>query len=679
MKMDLIQWLRNQSGQPDLEVRLLDVGSLTAQDTREWLIGNGKGSFACASITGANTRRYHGLFVGALEPPVGRTMLFSRIDEKVNGEDLATNLWSGGSVNPHGYKKLVAFTLDPVPTWLFQVKGGYLIKQVAIPYGQQHVVVGYTWVCDTECGETGADLQLRLLVNSRDFHAEMHAENAPQFSVKEVTAGLEVRSSWYQQLLKLSFSRGQYMSDPQWYHNYYWPREFERGLGDSEDAFHIGHLGVKLGNGQSVTICAGLDSPATTCDIADVVKAVDARHRDLLKRAGNPVSADVRRLVLAADAFPVWRNSVSSDTILAGYHWFNDWGRDSMISLPGLTLSTGRPEIAKGILTTFRQYLSEGMLPNNFPDKDQKPDYNTSDATLWWAWALLKYYEKTGDREFIKSCLPDLVSVVDWHVKGTRYNLKMDPTDGLISGGAAGVQLTWMDAKCGDYVVTPRAGKAVEINALWFNFLKVLAKLHIDCGADGARFEKMAQQVKTSFAAAFWNAEKSCLFDVIREDGSKDSSVRPNQLMAISLQFDLLTPEQARSVLWTVEAELLTPFGMRSLSPYDPQYQGIYGTGKASANQYFRDITYHQGTVWSWLVGPWVDARIKVYGQNEKNFSFVSSWLAPLRRHVLESAGMGSISEIFDGDHPHKPQGCIAQAWSVAELLRVLTDHAQLQ
>ncbi|MBI4532348.1 MAG: glycogen debranching protein, partial [Candidatus Melainabacteria bacterium] len=372
------------------------------------------------------------------------------------------------------------------------------------------------------------------------------------------------------------------------------------------------------------------------------------------------------------------RYSTSGKSIIAGYHWFSDWGRDTMISLPGLTLSTGRAEVAREILKTFGQYLSQGMLPNTFPDSGMTPLYNTADATFWWAWALLKYFKATQDKEFVSTQLPLLDSVVTWHEKGTRYGLHVDPEDGLVTGGEAGVQLTWMDAKVGDYVVTSRQGKAVEINALWFNFLKILEYLYATVGGDNSKYTILANKVSSGFLA-FWNPETSCLVDVLHQDGTRDTSVRPNQLIALSLPFDILPTDKARSVLAVVEQELLTPMGLRTLSPKDPVYKGRYGEWKPVASQYDRDITYHQGTVWPWLLGPWVDARIKIWGATKENFQYVAEHLQGIRRHIVGEAGLGYVSEIFDGDVPHHACGSIAQAWSSAELLRVLTDYGQLQ
>jgi len=677
MEFDLISWLRKQTGNANLDVPLSAIDGLVVGDTREWLVTNGLGSFASGAITGANRRRHHGLLIAALKPPVARTLFFSRIDEVVAGQALATNHWVGGSVSPEGYKHLVAFAALPVPTWVFAVPGGYLVKQLAMQHGQQQVTVGYTWV--PSGSQNSIEVELSVIINARDFHSESRASGGLTFQQSVTGQRVKITNSAYPNTaLSLAFTSGTYADECAWYSNYQLPIEHERGLGDTDDAYRAGVLRVTIPAGSSVTLHAGLSLTSPDASIEDAVRAVVAYQTDLIKKSGSPTNTDCQRLVIAADAFVVHRNSTNSGSVIAGYHWFNDWGRDSMISLPGLTLATGRFAEARSILTTFRKYLSEGMLPNNFPDQGQQPDYNTADATLLWAWAMAKYVAASSDVEFVRECLSDLESVVDWHLKGTRYNLHVDPIDGLLTGGAPNVQLTWMDAKCGDYVVTPRGGKPVEINALWFNYLMVLADFRELLSLNGDKYRQLADRVKAGFSA-FWNAERGCLYDVINEDGTKDGAIRPNQLFALSLQHELISGPQAASILWVVESELLTPHGLRSLSPYDQKYQGLYGQGLPSSDQYHRDVTYHQGTVWSWLIGPWVDARMRVHGSTTENVNYVKSRLSGLRTHLLSDACVGNISEIFDGNAPHKPQGCIAQAWGVAELLRLLTEHPELR
>lgn len=721
MSFDFAKWLRERVGDNDLSCPLLNMTGVTPADEREWLVTNGMGSFASGSVLGANTRRYHGLLVASLDAPVRRTMMFSRIDEvaEVGGArvELACNYWGSGDVAPHGYKHLKAFTSKPTPTWVYALSGGTLVKQVMMLPKKQQVVVGYTWLPDGE-SKSSLKLELHLLANYRDFHSPTRGAQDWRFEQNLSGSGVNVKAFDSARQLRISFDSGTYKESGSWYWKYQWPREYDRGLDDHEDNYHLGTLEVELEAGKTVTLCGSLmaalgdentnNSAAEHISAEDALKAVVAHQKELLRLAGNPENAMLRNLVLACDQFVVDRKSTQAHSIIAGYHWFGDWGRDSMISMPGLTLSTGRTDIARGILKTFGRYVSQGMLPNFFPDSGQEPEYNTLDATLWWAWSLYKYYQATGDLKFVGEQLPLLDSVVDWHRKGTRHGIKLDENDGLVAGGEPGVQLTWMDAKCGDLVVTPRQGKAVEINALWYNLLKTLeffhrtlapgavqvsgnaaSSLHQGAEADAVgattvsavidntvadTYSRLAEKTRQGFAQ-FWNVELGCYYDVIHEDGTRDASIRPNQVFALSLPFQCIDAEQAKSALEVVERELLTPKGLRTLAPGDPDYKGIYGCGLASANQYMRDITYHQGTVWPWLLGAWVDARIKVYGADESNKSFIRERLKGLATHLTEEGCVGSISEIFDGNAPHRDRGCIAQAWSVAELTRVLSEH----
>lgn len=736
---DLGAWLKKQS--PELNMTFTDLAPVVAGDRREWLITNGLGSYASASLSGANTRSYHGLFVAALEPPVSRTVMLSRIDEIACGQSLATNYWSSGDTAPMGYKSIVACAVYPVPTFVFRLPQGYLVKQIAMLPREQKVFIGYSYIADAGAGNlpkapakdqhsleshsldsSSIDLQLHLLANYRDFHSQTRGSADWQFaqSVCESNGETKLEASAFEgaSKLKLKFDGGYQMS-PDWWWNYSLPRETERGLPNREDLFHLGIIDASLKSGESITVCVSLagsvdavdmnaqDDKNTSkkTDINDIVRKVVNYQNELISQAaassqvvansqvatgasasGGPklsVSNFQKQLILAGDQFLVQRKSSNGPTVIAGYHWFNDWGRDTMISLTGLALATGRYAEAKGILNTFAKYISDGMLPNNFPDQGQNPDYNTVDATLWWAYALKRYEQATGDSEFVYQQLPLLDSVIDWHKKGTRYGIKVDETNGLLSEGQEGFALTWMDARVGDYVVTPRRGKAVEINALWYHFLKTVANWHralSDGFADSC--EAMAQKVKENFGK-FWNAEAGCLYDLIdvpSADGSKvvDASIRPNQLFALSLADDLVTKEQAASIIAGVEGKLVTPVGLRTLSPVDHNYKPFYGGGGESANQYQRDITYHQGTVWPWLLGALVDARIKHLGKSAESLNIARGHLKGIEKHLLEDGCMGSINEIFDGDYPHTDRGCVAQAWSVAEILRLLADYPEL-
>jgi len=673
----LEEWFEKQIASTTERPPSYDTKSIHPADEREWLVTNGLGSYASGSISGANTRRYHGLLTAALDPPTSRTLMLARVDEHVGGENISTNLWTPDVVSPRGYEKLISFSVTPCPHWVYELSSGYLIKQVFMLPGRQQVYIGYSW--EKKPGEADEQLiELHAIVNFRNFHSQTIGNENWRFLESTRPGVVSLRAYDGAPELHLNYTKGEWRRETSWYNGYYYPRELERGLSDREDNFHTGTLSCKLKSGESMLLIASLEPVDFIPELADAMKELIRSQQALQLQAGQPQHPAVKKLVAAADSFIVKRASTDSHSILAGYHWFNDWGRDSMISLPGLTLATGRFDVARSILQTFQSFLSQGMLPNNFPDSGQTPHYNTSDATLWWAWSLKKYYESSGDLEFLQAALPALESVVPYYVGGTRYNIHVDQEDGLVSGGADGVQLTWMDAKVGDLVVTPRKGKAVEISALWYNFLRILAEFKNELGEDGSKYDEMAQKTKEGFQA-FWNAERKCLYDVINDDGSKDDAVRPNQLLAVSLQGDLLSEEQKLSVLAVVEAELLTPFGLRSLSPKHPQYRGKYGTGRRSSNQYERDTCYHQGTVWTWLLGPWIDARMAVHGDGAENVQFITAQLALLlHHHVLFEAGLGNVSEIFDGDAPHKAQGCIAQAWSVAELLRAFSEYPVL-
>lgn len=677
MSFQLGEWYKKLLGS-DIETPFYDPRSIHPADEREWLVSNGLGSFASGSISGANTRRYHGLLIAALDPPISRHLLFTRVDEFVNGENVSTNLWTPDVVNPRGYEKVQSFSIYPCPTWVMEFESGYLVKQVFMLPAKQHIYLGYSW--EPKEGQSDElQLDLHLIANFRDFHGRTQGNADWRFQQNQKPGAVCLKAYEQAQELWVTYSQGEYRQEPSWYNGYFYPRELERGLSDREDNFHAGVLSLKLKKGKPLLLMGSLEQIDFMPELSDALAEL-VRYQDSLQlQADNPDHPAVKKLVQAADKFIVRRKATGSQSIIAGYHWFNDWGRDAMISLPGLTLGTGRFEAARRILSTFQSYLSEGMLPNNFNDAGQGPSYNSADATLWWAWSLRKYCIATEDADFIKAALPSMESVVEHFVNGTRFNIKMDQNDALLNAGEDGVALTWMDAKTGDYIVTPRRGKPVEISALWYHFVRTVADFKEMLDEDYEYYDELADRIEEGFQS-FWCDERKYLCDVINGDGSKDESLRPNQLLAISLHPDLLDEEQKAAVLSVVEAELLTPFGLRSLSPKHPDYKGRYGNGKRSASQYERDITYHQGTVWAWLLGPWVDARMQVHGDGEDNIREINAHIALLlHHHMMAEAGMGSISEIFDGDTPHKAQGCIAQAWSVAELLRVFNEYPELQ
>ncbi len=699
---DFTTWLLQQIGEPTEKVLPLCVMDQDVrQDGREYLLTNGLGSYSSASISGANTRRYHALFCVAETPPTYRRILFSRVDETLrfgNNKkyELATNFWKSGH-HSRGYRYLRAFAPYPVPSWCFEVPEGMLIKQVVMPHDKQEMTLGYAWIPrNTFDSESQApQLELKILVNNRDFHAETKGWSDWKF--RQVVEGQTVRIQAYDtaSVLCLSWNDGHYQTAGDWYWAYHWPRESERGLNDTEDLYLSGTLTTTLTQGSPLSLTAqtaafsafveSIPGQTGQSKIEQLIRQSHKRHKELHQDYGLGEDEFVSQLARAADDFVVSRASTHGKSVIAGYHWFGDWGRDTMISLPGLTLPTKRHEDARSILRTFGQHMSEGMLPNNFPDAGEQPSYNTSDATFWWACSLYKYYKATRDLKLIVEQFPLLEEVVEWHVTGTRYGLHVDREDFLITSSDTSVQLTWMDAKCGDFVVTPRTGKAVEINALWYNFLRTLEFFWDQIASSSklasiearANYGRLALKAKAGFAK-FWNADRQCLFDVIKPDGSVDPSIRCNQLFAASLPFKCVSVLEAQQILAVVDDELLTPAGLRTLSPKDEKYQGQYGQGLSSADQFHRDLTYHQGTVWPWLLGAYIDAVFYAYGDNPDSVALARYCLAHLEKHIVAEAGIGSISEIFDGDPPHKPQGCIAQAWSVAEILRVISEHPQI-
>ena len=638
------------------------VSDFAAASAREWLETNGIGGYASGTVSGANTRRYHGLLVAATKPPLGRSVLLSKLEETVivGGErfELSANRYPG-AIHPTGYRFLKSFKLDPFPVWSFELGGIEIEKKIFMRNGENTTLV--TWsVKDNEAVEMPAMiLEVRPLTAFRDHHHLRHATDDFDTSVETGDSWAAVRPM--SDLPALYFT-GNFTSaerTSEWYRNFEYAIELERGFDFHEDLFQPFLLKFDLA--QPATLIASTEK-REELDVSKTEKAELKRRASLVANLTNK-DPFLRQLALAADQFIVARGA--GKTVIAGYPWFSDWGRDTMIALPGLTLATGRPEIAKSILSEFAGHISEGMIPNRFPDVGEQPEYNTVDATLWFFEAIRAYLAKTDDKEFIRTALYEkLVDIIEWHIRGTRHKIHVD-TDGLLYAGEPGVQLTWMDAKIGDWVVTPRTGKAVEIQALWYNALLVISDLGQLMGdvENSGKFSQMADVARDSFNGQFWNSAAECLFDVIDGD-DKDASIRPNQILAVSLEHSILETERAARVLEKVEAELLTPFGLRTLSPYDPRYVPVYiGT------PHDRDASYHQGTVWAWLIGPFVDAYRKVHSNDPQLEQKIEAFTGEFREH-LSAAMLGQVSEIFDGDPPHPPRGCPAQAWSVAELLR---------
>ena len=644
-------------------------GDLAAAESREWLVTNGIGGYASGTVAGSQTRRYHGMLVAALQPPVGRTQLVSAIDEIVHyaGADfpLATHRWASGDIDPQGFLFLEDFHLEgSTPVWTYALADALLEKRVWMRQGENTTYIQYTFVR----GSSALEMEWKALVNYRDFHSLTHAGEW-RMNITPVENGVKVLAFDGAAPFYLKSSAATCEPRHEWYLGCYFAEETERGLSDLEDRLFAALFRAKLEVGSSFTLVVSTEA-AAALDV-ETARAERANYEVKLFhdwQAKNETLAGeapswLWQLILAADQFIVKRSlpeEPDGRSIIAGYHWFGDWGRDTMIALPGLTLATGRAGVARQILLAFSRCVDKGMLPNNFPDAGGKPEYNTVDAALWYFESLRQYFEATQDDVTLQKLFPILAGVIEAHVAGTRYNIHVDPTDGLLYAGGPGVQLTWMDAKIGDWVVTPRTGKPVEINALWINALETMAGFARSLARPGDAYEKLAAKTKKSFQK-FWNLDRNCCFDVIDSPGiGNDASLRPNQIFAVSLPVSPLTPQQQRAVVDICARRLLTSHGLRSLAPRETGYSGHYGGSPRD-----RDAAYHQGTVWGWLLGPFARAHFRVYRDREAALRF----LEPLGRQIYAS-GLGTLSEIFDGDAPFTSRGCIAQAWTVAEVLR---------
>ena len=641
--------------------------------SREWLETNGIGGFACGTVIGCNARRYHALLCAATRPPLGRAVLVNKADETlIVGErtfELGCNQFPG-AIHPSGYAFLHEFESFPFPTWTYRVPGATLRKTLWMPEGENRVVVRLDLL------EGRAQLLVRPFVSGRDYH-QTHRWNetfSPSAATWHEGEGDElsrhVEMQPYAQWPSVVWTHdGEFLPGGAWYYSFELEAERERGLDFVEDWWCPGAWTWKLSPDRP-TAWWTIGTQPVALSHARASQQRELKRRSTVEFDRTLSDATRDRLVRACDAFIVRREDGFS-TILAGYPWFSDWGRDTMIALPGLCLSTGRYDDARSILSTFARAMSQGMIPNRFPDAGETPDTNTVDATLWFFHAVARYFEATNDEAALREWYPALCDSLEWHLKGTRWGIQADAIDGLLSCGAPDTQLTWMDAKVGDWVVTPRAGKPVEIQAMWHGALCEMKGFAARLG-DVETEElcaRWAAKAHRHFAAKFWNEEENCLFDCLQPDGAPDAAIRPNQIFAVSLPHRLLSDEQAKHVVETVRRELQTPFGLRSLSPRDTRYRGIY-TGDSTQ----RDGSYHQGTVWAWLIGPFVSAYLKTHAGEDARMQ-ARLWLAPLVAH-LDAACLGQISEIFDGELPHTPRGCFAQAWSVAELLRAWDETA---
>jgi len=629
---------------------------------REWLVTNGLGGYASGTVAGINTRRYHGLLVASMNPPVQRMVLLASLEEwllEPGGEPqaLSAQEYWDGTVYPSGFRLLDGVELDGMlPVFRWAIDGRIVEKRIWMEHDASRTVLTYRLVAGAPLS-----LQLRPLFAHRDYHEQRHGQGG--FDMAETGDGWIIDAGGVRSHFQVRPS-AVVSSRPDWYWRILHRAERERGLDDEEDLFTPGSIEIVLDGAREVVVVAGVEPAAPGWDAATSLHAAQQRQAAQTDpRTNHPL---VAQLVVAAEQFRVARGVAAGSTapqqrtVIAGYHWFTDWGRDAMISLPGLTIRPGALWEARGVLDTYITFLDQGLIPNRFPDGGEPPEYGTIDATLWLFQALAAYLRASADWRFIADRLDAIEAIIDWHIRGTRHNIRMDASDGLLAGGEEGYALTWMDARVQDWVVTPRRGKPVEINALWYNALRLTADWCERAMRPAGGYRQMAAQARESAQQRFWYADGGYCYDVVDGPDGDDPSLRPNQVMALALAYPLFEGDRARATFEVVTSKLLTPYGLRTLSPDDARYQCVY-----QGDQRARDFAYHMGLVWPWLLGPYLDAHLRLGGDRAAARRLVDPFLAH-----LSDAGLGSISEIFEPEPPYRPVGCIAQAWSVAEILR---------
>lgn len=627
----------------------------------EWLVTNGIGGYASSSICGANTRRYHGLLVASLNPPTDRRVLVSKLEEKVisaREEFYACSNAYPGKIHPEGYQYLTSFTRMPLPTAVFSDGKHTVTKTVYMRYGKNTTVVEYT-----NEGEEALLMELTPLFVCRDYHHLFHEGKQWTYETRQLEERLlEIIPEKNSPAVFFRFTAGIFYPESHWYSNFEYAHEKERGLDYSEDARSVGKISCMLAPGESASMIFSTSLEDTAGDPEAWREEEEKRITALAPRKKDKF---IRDLAISGDQFLVRRHTSDNYTLIAGYHWFTDWGRDTMIAMRGLIISLRKKEAARSILSTFLHHLDGGMIPNRFPDQGEKPEYNTLDATLWLFVALYEYYEQFSDLHFIRQVFDKLTQIIEAHFNGTRYHIHVTP-EGLLYGGQAGTQLTWMDAKVNDYVVTPRIGCPVEINALWFNALSAYVTFGNLLGYPVASYAQKVKELKGEFRRRFIN-DKGYLYDVVIPGSTCDDTIRPNQIYAISLPFSPLTLTEAKQVLGVVQEHLYTDFGLRSLSPWHPDFKPIY-----TGDQWHRDNAYHQGTVWGFLWGEFAMAYLYVNRYSVASRQWVKEHAGKLEQHFYEADGIYAISENFDGGSPGRGKGCMQQAWSVGMTIKAL-------
>jgi predicted glycogen debranching enzyme len=666
---------------------VVDPSDPDALVTREWLVTNGLGGYASGTVPGVVTRRYHGILIAALGAPHGRTVMLSHLAEQIRLPD-GRKIEIGGrertidAPDAHGTGYLTEFRLEGgLPIWRYDVDGIVIERHIFMRHMQNTVHVMY----ELMHGAEAIELAIRPSINFRAQELPVNQPLAAPYEFLAVGDHYQVclgGSALPALRMKVFGSEATFTLKSKHIANILYPVEERRGYQGHGDLWSPGYFRFTIASTAPATLVASTESFEAIEVLSPMaaLAAEQARRERLIEQAVPEAQEGVAaELVLAADQFIITpagrtedalRARASGDevrTVIAGYHWFTDWGRDTMISLEGLTLVTGRQTEAGYILRTFAQYVRDGLIPNLFPERETDGLYHTADATLWFFHALSRYLKRSNDRLTLPLLFPSLKDIIACHIRGTKFGIRVDPRDGLLVQGAPGYQLTWMDAKVDDWVVTPRRGKAVEINALWYNALRLMQEWAERCGDSAANnYRALADQVSRSFNQRFWNAERGYLYDVVDQDnGSNDPKCRPNQVLSISLQHPVLAREHWQAVVQTVRERLLTPVGLRSLDPSDGDFKARYYGDLRT-----RDAAYHQGTVWAWLAGPFTDAWLKLYPTD-----LDGAWKA-VRGFVahLDEGCIGTISEIFDAEPPFTPRGCIAQAWSVAEVLRIWTE-----
>lgn len=635
--------------------------------SREWLVTNGIGGYASSTLTGMNTRRYHGLLVAAVDPPAVRRVVLERVEEEVRQGTqewfLATSHY-GRIIHPRGFQYAHSFEIDPFPALTWEFGGNQLRKTVFMIHGENTTVISYSFLS----GEEPLELNLYPLLTWRGYH-ELLLEPLPEMSRILINQGVQLQCGDSRAMISMLIDQGEFVARETVYRGLYLAEEAARGFDAVEDSLVPGHFRIRLHPGQSVSLLASTDV-MTFPDSAErlylkEVKRLEATVSDL------PVDDEfTARLALAGAAFRVKHSEPAGNSIIAGYHWFADWSRDTMISLPGLTLCLGHYQEAFEILRHYAAHVQRGLLPNRFPDtRDGLLEYNSMDAPLWFVHAVGEYHRYSGDLKGIRLLLPAVQQIMEAYIDGTDFGIGLND-DFLIQGGDDSENLTWMDGVIAGRPVTPRAGCPVEITALFYHALFAAREIAFACGLPDPGYQRLAVHVQESFRRVFVRDDGKGLYDRIGPEGPV-AEVRPNQLLAVSLRHSPLTRFQARLVVQTVERELLVPTGIRSLAPGSPGYRG-----QCVGNPRERDMAYHQGTAWCWLLGPFITARMRVHEYSRSSREEAIKLLQPVKNH-LDMAGLGTISEICDGDQPFTPRGCIAQAWSVAEILRAYLEDVQ--